>query len=115
MIGPLAAVWLMCQTAGLVLAPVTLWAVSTALECTCGHGDHAMCPMHHRSTTSSRCSMRGADDAGTATLATLLGGVGVMPIQGAVAAVAPTVAPLSRLVTTIVHRSTPPDSPPPRA
>ena len=52
LLGPLAAVWIACQLCFLVGGPIALVArvADEEPECTCTHGDHAMCPMHHRSS-----------------------------------------------------------------
>jgi hypothetical protein len=60
--------WLVCQL-GLVPATslaLNLWAIASEshAECTCGHGDGAMCPMHHRALPRpGTCTLRGTPDA----------------------------------------------------
>lgn len=114
----IAIVSLLCQAATLSLAPVVLWSFSAEklLECTCAHGDHAICPMHHTPVPGSKlCLMRGTDDSGTAVLTSVLGGLGLVPL---VAQVAVPVTGHRILVTdirTISLRPATPDPPPPRA
>ena len=117
-LGPIAATWLLCQAASLSVAPVVVWLNPAAglLECTCTHGDHAICPMHHKPAAGSKlCLMRGADDSGTAVLTSLLSGVGIVPVT------APVLAPPSTLAVAVSYaappslRPAPPDPPPPRA
>jgi len=118
-LAPIAAMWLLCQSAALVGVPAFFWDTSIeALECTCAHGDHAMCPMHHKPAPGkNRCFMRGAgDDAGTAVLDTMLTGIGVMP--GPVRFIgAPASTPIVFAfdATANTFGSSPPDPPPPRA
>ena len=49
------ALWLVMQGA-LLIAPsvVLLTAHEETAECTCMHGEHAICPMHHRPAPGSR-------------------------------------------------------------
>ena len=114
----MAAAWIVCQAVGLVTTPGVVWA-STAemlLECTCSHGDHAVCPMHHEPAPGSkRCQMRSAQDSNTAVLGSLFGGVGLTPVPSTMGAPAPTAAVHLTEVTTKSLGSDPPDPPPPRA
>jgi hypothetical protein len=86
------------------------------LECTCTHGDHAICPMHHKPAPGSKlCLMGSADDSGTAVLSSIFGAVGLVPVP------TPVAVPLSDHpivlldITTTSLRPAPPDPPPPRA
>ena len=116
-LGPIAAAWLTCQTSILLGVPVVFWAASAEelLECTCTHGDHAMCPMHHKPARGSTiCLMRGATDNGAAVLSSLVGAAGVLPATSFVSPAAiPDVIPAK--LTTILVRPAPPEPPPPRA
>jgi hypothetical protein len=114
MLPPLAAIWLLCQAAGATFAPVTLTMVDSDVECTCGHGAYAMCPMHHRPVGTPRCSIRGGGDLATATLAALLGGIGVIPTRVLIGEPAVAASRIFLADTSRILRSTPPDSPPPR-
>jgi len=117
-LGRIAVTWLLCQVATLTLAPAVLWFGSAAhlLECTCAHGDHAICPMHHKPAPRSKlCVMGSADDDGAAVLTSLFGGVGLIPVP------LPTALPDSHPAVvpgdarTHSLRPAPPDPPPPRA
>lgn len=117
----IATAWLMCQVAGVVAAPVVFWATAheEAEECTCLHGDHVMCPMHHRRAPNAphvECVMQGTDDTGAAIFSTLFGGSATLVPSSSVFVGAPP----SELVTltdfaTASLRPAPPDPPPPRA
>lgn len=118
-LGPVAIAWLFCQAATMTVTPVAFWygsAGADLLECTCLHGDHATCPMHHDLAPGSKlCFMRSAGDNNIAVLSWLLNGVGLVP------APAQAVAPISQHIqalfdiTTTSLRPAPPDPPPPRA
>jgi hypothetical protein len=118
-LGRIAIVWLVCQAATLTLVPTAFSSGSAGIhlvECTCSHGDHATCPMHHKPAPDSKlCLMRSANDSGIAVLSWLLNGVGLVPstTHGAVAASQP--ARVFFDVTTASLRPAPPDPPPPRA
>src|SRR3954471_636592 len=78
-LGRVALACLFGQLATSAVVPAVLIALSeSSLECTCSHGDHAMCPMHHRSS-GTRCAMRGAPDLAECVVAALFGFTGVMP------------------------------------
>jgi hypothetical protein len=116
-LGRMAAVWLLCQAAGLAAAPLALWITAPAdlVECTCEHGDHAMCPMHHPPASDTRCVIQATQESGTAVLSTLLSGVGVVA-SASVTIVAPPMTTLLLLeLTPAAFRPAPPDPPPPRA
>ena len=117
LIGPLTAAWLLCQGIGLAAPPVLLWmALPAAIaECTCAHGDHAICPMHHRRVPATRCSMGPSDNGDTAILSSMLTGNGILtPVV--VAAVPITASAPVRLEIRVASlRPAAPDPPPPRA
>ena len=117
LIGPLTAAWLLCQGAGLAAPPVLLWMASPAAigECTCSHGDHAICPMHHRRTPATRCSIGPSNGVDTAILSTMLTGIGLlMPVE--LQAVPTTTRTPIRLEVRVASlRPAAPDPPPPRA
>ena len=117
-LGPIAAAWLTCQTSILLGAPAVFWAASAEelLECTCAHGDHAMCPMHHKPARGSTiCLMRGATDSDAAVLSSLVGAAGVLPATSFVSAPVPIPVVIPARATTILVRPAPPEPPPPRA
>ena len=64
-LGRVAVAWCLCQIAGMTVAPTILLAWGAeALECTCAHGDHALCPMHHPRTGTRTCALATAGSAG---------------------------------------------------
>jgi hypothetical protein len=86
-----ASGWLVLQLATVSSVPVVLCAgISSAaadVECTCSHGDGAVCPMHHATPErdSNACSCRSTTDDGLAILASLFGETAVLdrPNSGA--------------------------------
>jgi hypothetical protein len=113
----IAVTWLLCQAATLTLAPALLWFGSTEelLECTCIHGDHAICPMHHKTAPGSKiCLMRGSHDSSVAVFS-WLSNIGLVPAPttALMAEHRPVSHPLE--VSAPSFRSTPPDPPPPRS
>jgi hypothetical protein len=119
-LAPVAALWLFCQTGTVMLVPVALWITAAhphADECTCGHGDGARCPMHHKpASPPTDCAMQSAGGFGTFVLASLVGVAGLLP--KAPAALAPANATATIAVDdprVIGERPVPPDPPPPRA
>lgn len=113
----IAVAWLVCHAATLTLAPIHLWlgSVEALLECKCTHGDHAICPMHHKPAPGSRlCVMGSASEDGVAVPASLFSGVGPLPTHTYAA------RPESHRALFVVEYSTlslrppPPDPPPPR-
>lgn len=118
-LGPLAAVWLVWQGGTLVFATAAFGfdAVAvTLIECTCSHGDHAICPMHHKPAPGSKlCLMGSAEDAGAAVLTSLFGGVGLVPAPPSTARPDSQRAVVLGDARTHSLRPAPPDPPPPRA
>lgn len=115
---PIAALWLVVQSATLVVVPVFFIAGSQAapFECTCLHdGNHHDCPMHHASPIGARVCFQATDDSGVAVLGSMLGHAGVMPtpVQALVLIPAP---PAVHRDAPPHHRTlAPPPPPPPRA
>jgi hypothetical protein len=119
-LAPLAAIWLTCQIGTVALVPLALWVPAAdphAAECTCGHGDGAMCPMHHKPIGGSApCAMQAANGSGTAVLTTLVGTAGLIPER--TVAIRPGI--LSEQfrpadAALVGERAVPPDPPPPRS
>ena len=114
-LGPFAATWLLCQIAGITLTPVVFWPTASASECTCAHGDHGTCPMHHQRAPNTRCALRGADHNGATVLSSLLGGIGLVPPTTVNVATVLSVTPIAGVgLDRIFTRSVSPDPPPPR-
>jgi len=116
-LGPIAATWLACQVAGLTAAPLVVWlnAPVGGVECTCTHGDHAMCPMHHRPASDTRCAVHAAHESGTGVLSTFLSSVGIVTPAQVTLVPAPITAVSLSDRTPAPFRPAPPDPPPPRA
>jgi hypothetical protein len=118
-LAPIAALWLLCQCATWVLAPTLLWIgmADAGVACVCIHTAEAACPMHHEAAAagSKVCSMRGLSQTGAATLQSLLGLAGLVPVSAL--STAPTTVAGSNLDrhSTLTARPSPPDPPPPRA
>ena len=116
LLAPLAAAWLFGHTATLVAVPALLWATADPIECTCVHGDHAICPMHHkRSARPALCAMQDTGGGSPAAMTPVPGPLGVVPLVVALAFQNDTAphAPFSADAFSL--RPVPPDPPPPRA
>lgn len=114
--GRLTLAWLLCQGATLA-ATATILAIGSEslLECTCAHGDHAMCPMHHHQAPGSkRCFMRSADADGAAVLTSLFGVVAIAAASPSIASEELAVSPRFTALAPRSLRPVPPDPPPPR-
>lgn len=112
-VGPVAAVWLMCQVATLAVVPALLDA--SLAECVCAHGADAACPMHHKTAAGSKvCVMQSATTDVPATLNLLFGLGGLVPVppSAIVPVVSVSAMPFDR--SALTHRPSSPDSPPPR-
>jgi hypothetical protein len=98
-------------------APIVLSITAPAdpVECTCAHGDHAICPMHHRPASDTRCAIQAAHENGTAALSTLLSGVGIITPAPVTIGPAPITAVSCFDFTSDSFRPAQPDPPPPRA
>ena len=119
-IAPLTAVWLFCQI-GTVMAAVPL-ALSIAAadphgeECTCGHADGVMCPMHHKpSGRPNPCAMHAANGSGAAVVTTLVGVAGLVSEPTlSIRRAESSMRSLPGDVRQIGERPVRPDPPPPR-
>jgi len=79
----IASAWLLCQSATIAAVPVLFWntSVEDLLECTCAHGNHTICPMHHRPARDSRrCALSSTHDTDTTMLASALIGPALIPL-----------------------------------
>ncbi len=120
MLAHVAVIWLCAQLGSVALVPATLWITSDhqdAAVCECGHGPHAMCPMHHKPAgPPTNCSIRSGDGSGTAVLTGLLSVIGLSEDSTSAlsGAIAPPVA-VALDAQPIGERPVPPDPPPPRA
>jgi len=120
-LAPLTALWLLCQVGTLALVPVVLRGATPAAhgtECTCGHGNDMMCPMHHHGAAgaSTRCSMQPVDHSATAVLTALAGVIGFIAQPSRSIEPATSVEhPHTLDILPAGQRPVPPDPPPPRA
>lgn len=113
-LGPIAAVWLICQAATLALVPALLDIDLAA--CGCTYGADASCPMHHQPGAGARvCVMHGTTPSATAALGSLLGIVGLVPSPLFAMAPAPSANPVLLDGSRAARRPSPPDPPPPRS
>ena len=116
--GPAAAIWLVVQTATLVLVPAFFIAGSQAapIVCTCMHdGNHRDCPMHHGSPIFARICIQTADSTGFAVLGSMLGHLGVVPGSLETLHLTPPSLAERTVALPIPRTPAPPNPPPPRA
>jgi hypothetical protein len=120
MLRALASVWLLCQLAGLIAAPVAMCvspaevAASAEDACCPGVAPGQVCPMHHTREGAKHCVMRSTCASSTAALLTLVGGVGLLPSVAPSAAVLAVSGAAPRVASTPIVRTELPESPPPR-
>jgi hypothetical protein len=118
-LGPIAALWLLCQAATLTLVPVLAGLGATAAGvavCTCTHGADANCPMHHKAALGAPvCRLKSATASPVAALNALFGAMGVMPVSERATTPAPAVSRVRLARSIATARPAPPDPPPPSA
>jgi hypothetical protein len=113
-LGPIAALWLVCQAATLTLVPA-LFDASLA-DCTCTQGAGAACPMHQKTSSGTKvCVMHSITTSGVALLDALFSVAGLVPAPSPAAARVLTSRPLFVDRSIATERHAPPDPPPPRA
>jgi hypothetical protein len=112
-VGPIAAIWLVCQAATLTLVPMLL-DVSLA-ECLCTHGADATCPMHHKTAAGSKvCVMQSATTSVPTILNSLFSVAGLVPAPLQAMVPVPMASPVLFEHSMLTQRPSPPDPPPPR-
>jgi hypothetical protein len=117
----LICAWLMCQIAGVAAAPIMFCCkdVPTAAderECCAGLMPGQLCPMHHKPAEGKNdCKLRNACAPADAMLVALAGGAGTLPAATAVVNAFEAGDVLASSAPTAIARTTPPESPPPRA
>jgi hypothetical protein len=112
-LGPIAALWLLCQAATLTLVPALLYANPAA--CQCLPGADATCPMHHKTAAGSQvCAIQRATTSPAATLNALFGVVGLLPAPARAIVPAPRASLVLPERSVASRRPSPPDPPPPR-
>src|SRR5258708_25543308 len=110
-LGPLIAVWLVCQAG----SAAAIWLPAFD-DCACPHGDGAVCPMHHGTSSGRKsCSMRGVDSSAAVPLASLLAPVGPAPAPTIVSVISIDSPRPTADRSADGLRPVPPDPPPPRA
>ena len=119
-LAPVTAIWLSCQVGTLALAPIALWFTAAdphGVECTCGHGAGAMCPMHHKPIDESEsCTLQAANLPGSAVLTAITGITGLVPVSMTSIGPATSTKRVSNADVQVEgRRPIPPDPPPPRA
>jgi hypothetical protein len=113
-VGPIAAVWLLCQAATLAVVPILL-EISLA-DCVCAHGADATCPMHHKTAAgSTACAMQSATTSVPAALNSLFSLAGLVPAPPHTIVRVPMVSAVRFERPMLTGRPSPPDPPPPRA
>jgi hypothetical protein len=110
----IAAVWLLCQAATFAVVPALLDA--SLAECVCAHGADATCPMHHKTAAGSKvCVMQSATTDVPATLNLLFSVTGLVPAAQLDLVPVHAADAIVFEHSVLRYRSSPPDSPPPRA
>jgi len=113
-------VWLACQVAGVVAAPIAFCCQGVAMahddeKCCPGLLPGQICPMHHTREGSRTCKMRDACGRADAGLVSLAGVVGLLPTPTAVVSAFDPGAALNGAAPSAIARAYRPESPPPRA
>jgi len=117
----IACLWLTCQLAGLVAAPLAFCcsAVHTTDDdeiCCPGLLPGQVCPMHHRREGGEpTCKMRDACARADAGLVALAGFVGLLPGPTITVTAFQVGDPLAAIAPSAMSRAYRPESPPPRA
>lgn len=109
--------WLLLQVGAMATAPLALFVGSAEelRECTCAHGDHDICPMHHAEKKGAKvCVIRSAHDSSADMLSSLFVAVGLPAVTAHVSVLAPPQEITPASITTGSLRPAPPDPPPPR-
>jgi hypothetical protein len=105
--------WLVCQV-GIVAAAPLLLTVDDL--CTCPTAvPGASCPMHHAHQNTGECTVKSAAPVSAVTLASMIGGVGVMPPVQTISTPVVPAGLLPALAAAVISRAERPESPPPRA
>ena len=105
--------WLVCQV-GIVTAAPLLLTVDDL--CTCPTAiPGAACPMHHAHHNAGECTLKSAAPVSALTLASMIGGVGVIPPVQTISTPIVTAGLLPALPAAVISRAERPESPPPRA
>ena len=118
-LGPLAAVCLLCQVGTMALVPVVLWMspADSHAVCTCGHGPEMTCPMHHGPQKGSEdCVIQAANGPAAAMLTAIVSITGIIPDStSSILPATSSIGVRSADLRPSGERPVPPDPPPPRA
>jgi hypothetical protein len=118
-----AAVWVACQLAGVVAAPLAMRFAPApesdnhATKCVCpGIVPGQTCPMHHTTRSDGReCLMRSASGPDEVVLLSLVGTFGLLQNLSRSLVTLQYFEPISATTPSAIARIDPPDAPPPRA
>jgi|tagenome__1003787_1003787.scaffolds.fasta_scaffold20330100_2 hypothetical protein len=118
----IAALWLVCQIAGVAAAPLAFCCQRTVVvddeDCCPGLAPGQMCPMHHVRKGERKepaCKMRDACGRTDAALVSLSGVVGLLPQATADVSHFAVGAFVAAVTPSAISRAYRPESPPPRA
>jgi hypothetical protein len=118
----IAALWLACQIAGVVAAPLAFCCERAVAideeECCPGVAPGQMCPMHHVRKGDPKepaCKMRDACGRADAALVSLAGVVGLLPPATSDVSHFAVGAFVAAATPSAISRAYRPESPPPRA
>ena len=106
-------VWLLCQVSSVTAAPLLLAGQEL---CTCPTDvPGAVCPMHHAHQDPNECVLRNAAPTSTATLASLVAGLGLISPAQTISAIVSSAELIPPMSSAVILRSDRPDPPPPRS
>lgn len=112
-------VWLACQLAGVVAAPLAFCCRTIQVDddevCCPGLLPGQICPMHHKRDGERTCKMRDACTRTDAGLVALAGVVGPLPDATVAVRAFAVSGPVRAVASSTIARAYRPESPPPRA
>jgi hypothetical protein len=116
----MVAIWLACQVAGVVAAPLAFCCQPAAAphddeKCCPGLLPGQICPMHHKREGDRTCKMRDVCERADAALVSLVGVVGLLQRPTVTVSVFDIGAAIAPSVPSAIARAHRPESPPPRA
>jgi len=112
-------IWLTCQLAGVVAAPLAFCCRTVQVDdddaCCPGLLPGQMCPMHHKREGERTCKMRDACNRTDAGLVALAGVIGLLPDATVTVSAFAVGGPVLAAKASPIARAYRPESPPPRA